>query len=124
MQTQVALGLHHLGSEQHPCPGLLLQLSTAGEGSGIPWEGQQMESRECDNPAENKLYSLAFVQIPGGLENTHQVECPRRTGTRAGHKVSPAMSGHPLGQISHETAIVKGRSRHPVQDIPRDFIHP
>lgn len=75
MQIQVALGLHLLGSEQCPCPGLLLQLSTTlREGFGILWEREQMENREGDNPAENKFYSLAFVQIPGGLEDIHQVE--------------------------------------------------
>lgn len=77
-----------------------------------------MKIRKAEHQAENKFFFLAFVWTPVGLENIHQVKCPCRTGTGAVHKVSPAMSRHPLGQISHETAIVKERSRHPMQDIP------
>lgn len=83
-----------------------------------------MKTRISENQAENKLFFLAFVWTPVRLENIHQVKSPCRTGTGEVHKVSPAMPRHPLGQISHETAIVKERSRQPMQDIPQDFIHP
>jgi len=83
-----------------------------------------MRNRKPENQAENKLLFLAFMWSPVGLENIHQVKRPCRTGTGAVHKVSPAMSRQPLGQISHETTIVKERSRHLMQDIPQDFIYP
>lgn len=90
----------------------------------MPRERECMENRKSEKQAERKLFFLASKWSLVGCEDIHQVKHPWRTGSRVVHKARPAVARHPLGEISHEAAIVKERSRHPKQDIPRDFIHP
>lgn len=71
--------------------GLCCIFAKADKSFGIPEEREHMKNRKCESQAENKLFFLAFVWIPTGLENVHQVKCPCRTGTEAVHKVSPGI---------------------------------